>query len=156
VTGDLSAEQASIGGAWSRGMLRSCAVLLWLSSALPLVMAFAEGMPWWAAVLVEVLLLVTIVPLGFVLWSDAAEHREHTARLRRAGRPAVAEITDAEHVDLGDDTGTVVVLRLRISGDDVPPFVATYRGRPDPEYRVGGLLYATVDPADNLFTLRRL
>jgi hypothetical protein len=155
MTGD-EGRQASFGGAWSRGTLRLCAVLLWLTSALPLVMTVAEGMPWWAAVLVELLLLVTIVPLGFVLWSDAAEHREHTERLRRSGRPAVAEITDVEHVDPGDDTGNVVVLRLRISGDGVPPFAATYRGRPDEEYRPGGRLYATVDPADNLFTLRRL
>ena len=147
-------RQASTGGVRSRTLLRACAVLLWSAVAFPLV--FAAEMPWWVTVLVEVVVAAALVPLGILLWFDAAERKADTVRLRRAGLPAVAEITDVEHVDSGDDTGTVVVLRLRISGAGVPPFAATYRGRPDEEYRVGGLLYATVDPAGNLFTLQRL
>lgn len=150
----VSGRQASIGGVGSRVFLRSCAVVLWLAVAFPLV--FAVDMPWWATVLVEAVVAVALVPLGLLLWFDAKEREEDTKRLRRTGRPAVAEVVEVDHVDPGDDTGTVVELRLRISGDGVSPFAATYRGRPDPEYRVGGLLYATVDPADNLFTLRRL
>lgn len=109
-------------------------------------------LPWWAAVLFVIVLL----PLGFAIWSDAAEHREDTERLLRAGRPAVAEVIDLELVDPGDGSADVAVLQLRISGEDVPPFEATYRGDKDPALRPGARLYATVDPADNLFTLRRL
>jgi hypothetical protein len=154
VSEDVLGRQASTGGPWSRAFLRACAVLLWLAVAFPLV--FAAELPWWATVLATAVVAAAMVPLGLLLWSDADERKADTRRLRRACRPAVAEITDVEHVDSGDDTGTVVVLRLRISGDGVPPFAATYRGRPDDEYRVGGLLCATVDPADNLFTLQPL
>lgn len=42
---------------------------------------------------------------------------------------------------------------LRISGEDVPPFDATYRVRHRPEHRVGARFEAVVDPTDNLFGL---
>jgi hypothetical protein len=109
-------------------------------------------LPWWAALLVVVVLL----PLGFAIWFDAAEHREDTERLLRAGRPAVAEVIDLDLVDPGDGSADVAVLSLRISGDEVPPFETTYRGDADPDFRPGARLHATVDPADNLFTLRPL
>ncbi|GAB1515000.1 hypothetical protein [Actinophytocola sp. KF-1] len=92
-------------------------------SAVAFPLVFAAEMPWWVTVLVEVVVAAALVPLGLLLWFDAAERKADTVRLRRSG---------------------------------VPPFAATYRGRPDEEYRVGGLLYATVDPAGNLFTLQRL
>lgn len=133
-------------------MLRWCAVACWLSVLGMVVMVFTTGVPWWAAVLVVVVLL----PLGFAIWSDAGEHREDTERLLRAGRPAVAEVIDLELVDPGDGSADVAVLSLRISGDEVPSFEATYRGDADPDFRPGARLYATVDPADNLFTLRPL
>lgn len=148
----MTARQASIGGVGARVMLRWCAVACWLTVGVMWVMVFTTGVPWWAAVLV----LVFMLPLGFVLWSDAAEHREDTERLLRSGRPAIAEIVGVELVDPGDGSADVAVLRLRISGDDVPAFEATYRGDAQPEFRSGVRLRATVDPADNLFTVRRL
>jgi hypothetical protein len=151
----VTARQASFGGVWSRTFLRWCAVACWLSVAGFSVMVFTTGMPWWAGVLVELALLLFILPLGLVLWSDAAEHKADTERLLRNGRPAVAEVLELELID-HDDSGDVAILRLRISGDDVPPFEATYRGNSAPEFRAGARLYATVDPVDNLFTLRHL
>lgn len=124
--------------------------------AMPVVLLFTTDIPWWACALIEVLLLVFILPLGFAIWFDADEHKSDTERLLRAGRPAVAEVIGLELVSPGDDSADVAVLRLRISGDDVPPFEATHRGSTDPEHRVGALLHATVDPTDNLFTLKRL
>jgi hypothetical protein len=148
----MTARQASFGGAGARVMLRWCAVTCWLAAVVTAVMAVTTEFPWWACVLVVVLM----VPLGFALWSDATAHRADTERLLRAGRAAVAEVIDMELLDPGDGNADIAVLRLRISGDGVPPFETTYRGDHDPEFRPGARLYATVDPADNLFTLRRL
>ena len=145
-------RQASIGGVWARAMLRWCAVACWLTVAGMAVMVFTAGVPWWAAVLA----LVVLLPLGFAIWHDAAEHREDTERLLRDGRPAVAEVIDLELVDPGDGSADVAVVRLRISGTEVPAFEATYRGDAEPSLRPGARLHATVDPADNLFTLRPL
>ncbi|GAA1288566.1 hypothetical protein GCM10009634_38690 [Saccharothrix xinjiangensis] len=136
--------------------LRLCAVMCWLTVAMPVVMLFTTEIPWWAVVLAEVPLLLIVLPLGFVLWFDAGEHKRDTERLLRDGRPAVAEVVEVELVDPGDGDSEVAVLRLRISGDDVPPFEATHRGSAEPEFRLGALLYATVDPTDNLFALKRL
>ena len=149
-------RQASIGGVWARVMLRYCAVACWLTVAGGTVMVFTVGMPWWAGVLTELGLLLIMLPLGFAIWSDAAEHKSDTERLLRAGRPAVAEITDVEVVSPDGESPDVHVLSLRISGDGVPPFEARYRCDLEPGNVVGARLYATVDPADNLFTLRRL
>jgi len=149
-------RQASFGGVWSRVLLRWCAIGCWLMVAGFSVMVFTTGMPWWAGVLTEVVLLLVVLPLGFVIWADAATHKADTEQLLSNGRPAVAEVVELELVTRDADSGDVVLLRLRISGEGVPPFEATYRGDPDPEHRLGALLYATVDPADNLFTLRRL
>ncbi|MER5266060.1 hypothetical protein ABTZ99_28630 [Actinosynnema sp. NPDC002837] len=55
------------------------------------------------------------------------------------------------HQEEGPDTS---VLGLRISGDDVPPFDATYRGRHRPDHRVGAGFDAVVDPPDDLFALK--
>ncbi|WP_447008710.1 hypothetical protein ACRAKJ_27135 [Saccharothrix sp. DSM 118769] len=152
----VTARQASIGGPGTRAALRLCAVLCWLSVPMPVMLLFTTEIPLWAAVLAGVLLLVIMVPLGFAIWFDAAEHKDDTERLLRDGRPAVAEVVGVDLVESHDGDSEVAVLRLRVSGDGVPPFEATHRGRPDPEFRPGALLYATVDPTDNLFTLERL
>ncbi|GAA2963875.1 hypothetical protein GCM10010483_03800 [Actinokineospora diospyrosa] len=128
----------------------------WLGVAVTTVAVFTTGMAWWTGALIEAAVVVFLLPLGFVLWSDAGEHKSDTERLLRDGKPATAEVVEVELVDPGDGSPDVAVLRLRISGADVPPFETTYRGDADPEFRIGALLYATVDPADNLFTLRRL
>lgn len=154
--GDVIARQASIGGTGARVMLRLCAVACWVSVAGTGVMAFTLPLSWWVGVLVGLVMVVFIVPLGFALWDDAAQHRVDTERLRRAGRHAVAEVVGVELVDPGDGSADVAVVSLRVSGDGVPPFEATYRGAKDPEFRPGALLHATVDPADNLFTLGHL
>jgi hypothetical protein len=151
----VTARQASFGGRGSRILLRLCAVACRLTVATPAILLFTTGMPLWAGVLIEALVVLFILPLGFALWSDATEHRVDTARLLRAGRPAVAEVVELELVDPGDGGADVAVLRLRISDDDVPPFEATYRGNAQSDLRPGALLHATVDPTDNLFVLRR-
>ena len=137
-------------------MLRYCAVACWLTIAGGTVMVFTVDMPWWAAVLIELGLLLIMLPLGFSIWSDAAEHKSDTERLLRAGRPAVAEITGVEVVTPDADSADVHVLTLRVTGDGVPEFEAKYRCDADKVNVVGTRLWATVDPADNLFTLRRL
>lgn len=152
----MTARQASVGGAGAQTLLRWCAVTCWLAVAGCTVLVFTTGMPWWAGVLTEATMLLVVLPLGFHFWGDAGEHKADTDRLLATGRPAVAEVVDMEQFDTGDDHGKVAVLRLRVSGDHVPPFEASYRGDPGEEFRVGALLYATVDPDDNLFTLRRL
>jgi hypothetical protein len=149
-------RQASIGGVWARVMLRYCAVACWLTVAGGTVMVFTVDMPWWGGVLTEVALLLIMLPLGFAIWSDAAEHKSDTERLLRAGRPAVAEITGVEVVTPDAESADVHVLTVRISGDGVPPFEARYRCPMEPRNVVGVRLHATVDPADNLFTLRPL
>jgi len=152
----VAARQASIGGPGARAGLRVCAVLCWLSVAALAVVVFTTGMPWWAGVLAGLTSLLVLLPLGFTLWDDAGRQREDTERLSRDGRHAVAEVLDVELVDPGDGGAHTAVVRLRLSGDGVPPFVATHRGDADPVYRPGALLHATVDPSDNLFTLERL
>jgi hypothetical protein len=152
---DRTARQASIGGVGARVVLRCLAVTCWLSVVGMAVTVFTAGMPWWSDALVGLACLLIILPLGFALWFDAAEHKEDTERLLRAGLPAVAEVVELEMVDPGDGSADVAVLRLRISGAGVPPFEATYRGG-DQEFRLGARLYATVDPADNLFALGHL
>ncbi|GAB1514999.1 hypothetical protein [Actinophytocola sp. KF-1] len=149
-------RQASIGGVWARVALRYCAVGCWLTVVAGTVMVFTVDMPWWAGVLTELALLLIMLPLGFVIWSDAAEHKADTERLLRAGRAAVAEITDVEVVTPDGDSADVHVLTLRISGEGVPEFEARYRCDADKVNVVGARLRATVDPADNLFTLQRL
>ncbi len=152
----ITARQASFGGVWSRVLLRWCAVSCWLAVVGFTVMAFTVDMPVWTIVIIEATMLLIVLPLGFAIWSDAAEHKVDTERLLRNGRPAVAEVVELERTDVGDEGGEVLVLSLRISGDDVPPFEATYRGRPDRAFRVGARLYATVVPADYLFSLGHL
>ncbi|MFT7837872.1 hypothetical protein Q5530_17185 [Saccharothrix sp. BKS2] len=152
----VTARQASFGGRGARLLLRWCAVSCWLVVPIPAVVLFTTDVPWWAGVPIQALVLLLILPIGIALWFDADQHREDTGRLLRAGRPAVAEVVELELVDPGDGSADTAVLRLRISGDDVPPFEATYRGSADPEFRPGALLHATVDPADNLFVLRNL
>lgn len=145
-------RQASIGGVWTRVMLRYCAVGCWLTAAGGTVMVFTVDMPLWGAVL----LLLIMLPLGFAIWNDAAEHKSDTERLLRAGRPAVAEIIGVEVVRPDEESAEVHVLTLRISGDGVPPFEARYRCPLEERNVVGVRLHATADPADNLFTLQPL
>lgn len=50
----------------------------------------------------------------------------------------------------------MAVLRLRISGERVPPFEGAYRSDNEAVLQVGARLEAVVDPSENLFALRRL
>lgn len=90
------ARQASIGGTGTQVMLRVCAVMCWVTVLAVTIMVFTVGMPWWAGVLVEVVMLLIILPLGFAVWDDAGQHRDDTERLLCAGRPAVAEVVGLE------------------------------------------------------------
>ena len=149
-----SPRQAEIHGAGGRWWLRVSAVLSWLCALIPLAVWHLEDLdwPWWALVGV-VVAMVVVAALGGELWATANRAEADTARLRHAGRPAIAEVVGVEvvHQEEGPDSS---VLSLRISGDDVPPFDATYRGRRRPDHRVGARFDAVVDPTDNLFALK--
>ena len=94
------ARQAMIGGRFSRFVFRALAVLCWLLVlALPvlwLVGAVDRSLAWWQAVLYLLGAVVIVVPIGFIAWFSAGEEKEDTERLRRAGRPAIAEIVGIE------------------------------------------------------------
>ncbi|SDY99407.1 hypothetical protein SAMN05421504_108172 [Amycolatopsis xylanica] len=150
-------RQASIGGRGSRFMHRVLAVCFWLPVLIvPALFVFGElDLTWWQAALVIGGVLFSVF-LGFSSWWDADEERDDTARLLAAGRQAVAEILEVEVEDSLDDSTEMAVLRLRIAGPEVPSFDAWCRAANQPEFRAGVRLKATVDPADNLFTLRPL
>ncbi|MCC8244677.1 hypothetical protein [Saccharothrix luteola] len=151
--GGGNARQAETDGAGGRLWLRVSAVLCWLCALIPLAVWYLEDLdwPWWALVGV-VIAMVVLAALGGDMWATANRAEADTARLRQAGRPAIAEVVGLEvvHQEEGPDTS---VLSLRIGGDDVPPFDATYRGRHRPDHRVGARFDAVVDPTDNLFAL---
>jgi hypothetical protein len=151
-------RQASIGGAGSRLGHRLAAVCCW-AGAVGGVLTMAFGAPsaaWWTTVLVDALLLLVLAPLGFTIWFEAGQRKLDGARLRTTGRPAVAELLKVGFEDQHDGSAELAKLRLRISGADVPAFEANYRCDREPVYQVGVRWKATVDPADNLFTLRVL
>ncbi|XVS66148.1 hypothetical protein ACQPYE_08855 [Actinosynnema sp. CA-299493] len=152
--GGGSSRQAEVDGAGGRLWLRVSAVLCWLCGLIPLVVWHAEDLDWsWWALLGAVVGLLVVAALGGVMWGRANQARADTARLRQAGRPAIAEVVGVEvvHQEEGPDTS---VLSLRVGGDDVPPFDATYRVRHRPDHRVGARFEAVVDPTDNLFALK--
>ncbi|MGW8850787.1 hypothetical protein ACWGNE_23800 [Streptomyces xiamenensis] len=152
-----TARQASIGGAGSRFGHRAAAVQCWLSALVltGLQITGQLGLGWWHAVItigVSLLLLL----LGLTIWSSAAEQKLDTERLLRSGRPAVAEVLGVEVNEDSEGVPNIAVLELRISGTDVPEFVASYRTDHAPHFRTGARFHAVVDPSDNLFTLRPL
>ncbi|WP_433263580.1 hypothetical protein ACQPZF_32610 [Actinosynnema sp. CS-041913] len=158
MTGDegASARQASVDGVGGRTVNRLVAILCWLSVPLVPVALFLDGEDWaWWEVPATIGSLLILGPIGFVMWSGANRARADIARLRQSGRPAVAEVVGLE-LDEDPEGPTMAVLSLRISGDDVPPFSATYRCRPEPGFKVGARIKAVVDPFDNLFTLKRI
>jgi hypothetical protein len=151
---DSTARQARTYGPGWRVLIRGIAVLFAASPlALPAVAIFGElDLAWWAVALIE-LGAVIMAFLGLWAWFEANRAKADLARLRHAGRPAVAEILKVEVTDPGDGTAPVATLSLRISGTDVPPFEAEYCTTAHPRFAAGTHLDAIVDPADNLFTL---
>ncbi|MFD5895162.1 hypothetical protein [Streptomyces sp. NPDC060366] len=146
--GAESARQANIGGAVPQVVGGVIAVVCWASApVLPALAVFGDL--HWAWSFFSLLMVLS----GSVIWSDTAEAKADTARLRQSGRPAVAEIIAAERVDPGDGSADISVLTLRISGADVPAFEAAYRCDHEDRFRVGASFEAVVDPSDNLFTL---
>ncbi|PSK82250.1 hypothetical protein CLV63_14320 [Murinocardiopsis flavida] len=148
-------RQATHEGFVSRLTKRSMAVMCWLW-ALFMPFTFFVGevyMAWWAHILLVVFLMLILLPAGYGLWSDVGDAEDIT-QLRRSGRPAVAEVISM-HRTPGRGYGELdsVSLLLRISGDEVPVFTASYRGDQTAAFRVGTLLDAVVDPSDNLYTL---
>ncbi|MEU4448667.1 hypothetical protein AB0K14_39865 [Actinosynnema sp. NPDC050801] len=152
--GDRTARQAEVDGAGGRLWLRVAAVFCWLCALIPLAVWYLEDLDWawWALVAMAIAMLI-VTALGVDMWTTANQAEADTARLRQAGRPAIAEVVGVEVVD-HEEGPTTSVLSLRISGDDVRPFDATYRGRHRPEHRVGARFDAVVDPTDNLFSLK--
>jgi hypothetical protein len=103
---------------------RIFAVLAWLSSlGLFVWLVLDHGLSWWQKALC-VVLTVPVIVVAWTLWGTAGAELADFARLRAAGRPAVAEID------------------------------GRFGCAPEPTMRVGALLKAVVDPSDNLFTLR--
>ena len=154
----MAARQASIGGTFSQLFGRFCAISCWLGILyLPGLLLFGKiDWSWWL-VLGEIGLALLLLGLGFWAWSEASAEKADTGRLRRAGRPAVAEVLELEVIDPGDGSHDIARMTLQISGDDVPAFRAIYRVDHDTKlYRVGAHFKAVVDPTDNLFTLRAL
>jgi hypothetical protein len=154
ITGeDGNARQAETDRAGGRLWLRVSAVVCWLCALIPLAVWYLDdlGWSWWVLVAVVVMMPV-LAAIGAEMWATANRAEADTARLRQAGRSAIAEVVAVEvvHQEEGPDTS---VLSLRISGDAVPPFDATYRGRHRPDHRVGARFDAVVDPTDNLFAL---
>jgi hypothetical protein len=152
-----TARQASIGSG-SRLGHRVTAVLCWLIALLiagPILLGEPDW-PWWVRLPVGVVVLLAMAVLGLMIWSGAEDRIADTRRLREAGRPATAEILALELEQHHDGSDDMALLTLRISGEGVPAFEATYRCTNEPALRVGAQLDATVDPTDNLFTLRQL
>ncbi|NUS72629.1 MAG: hypothetical protein HOQ05_04395 [Corynebacteriales bacterium] len=133
---------------------RWVAALILLSAAGLFIGIIATDTHWWVKVVVGFLVTPLLVVLAFSLWGDAKEQQTDFARLRHAGRPAVAHIVEMT-VDTDGETEWAE-LTLEISGPDVPPFQGYFRCPPEPVMKVGARLKAVVDPTDNLFTLRSL
>lgn len=148
-----NARQAETDRAGGRLWLRVSAVFCWLCALIPLAVWYLEDFGWsWWALVAAVVMMPVVTAIGAEMWATANRAAADTARLRQAGRPAIAEVVGAEvvHQEEGPDTS---VLSLRVSGVDVPPFEATYRSRHRPDHRVGARFEAVVDPTDNLFAL---
>ncbi|MEV0775106.1 hypothetical protein [Streptomyces sp. NPDC050428] len=146
--GTGTARQANIGGAVLQVVGRVIALGCWVGApVLPALAVFGDL--HWAWSFFSLLMVLS----GSVIWSDVAEAKADTARLRQSGRPAVAKIIAAKRVDPEDGSADISVLTLRISGTDVPSFEATYRCDHEERFRVGASFKAVVDPSDNLFTL---
>lgn len=152
-----TARQASIGPSTSRFGAGLDAAVAWLTALLlPCLLVF-DKIEWaWWLIPAELGIVVIMVPAGFAFWFSAVEAKADTKQLLRAGRPAVAEVVAMKLVDDHDGAVETAVLKLRIGGDDVPPFEATYRCPYEPILEVGAQLDATVDPSDNLFTLKEI
>lgn len=144
-------RQATVGGALVHVGGRVIAVGCWLSAPVLPALAVFDGLHWAWSFFSPLMILS-----GLAIWSEAVKTKKDTARLRRSGRPAVAEIITAEQVDPGDGSADVSVLTVRITGPDVPPFEAPYSCDYDERFRAGAHFKAVVDPSDNLFTLRPL
>lgn len=154
----VTAQQATIGGAGYR-LGHRVAGTVCLLTAVGVAVSFLTGQvdwPWWVSVPVGIIAVVVLVVVGLAIWFSADVAVAETERLRRAGRPATAQILALRMEDPQDGNADYAVLTLRISGDGVPEFEADYRCDIQPEMQVGARLKAVVDPADNLFTLRTL
>lgn len=153
----MVARQASVGDMETRVFYRGSGVVLWLAApALPVLqlLGVVEGDAlWWQTALYMVGWPVLMAGLGYLMWSSASEEKADTERLRRAGRPASAEVLAIELLEFVDERRFLASMTLRIAGDDVPAFETVYRADNDPQYRVGARFKAVVDPADNLYTL---
>lgn len=146
-----TSRQATIGGALVHVGGRVLAVSCWLATPVLPALAVFDGLHWaWS--FFSLLMILS----GLAIWSEAVKTKEDTARLRKSGRPAVAQIINAKRVDPGDGSPDLSILTVRISGTDVPPFEATYHCDHDERFRAGASFKAVVDPSDNLFTLRPL
>ncbi len=153
IDGGGGARQASVDSGVGRVITRAGAVACWLCALVVPAVWYSGDFDWsWWAVLAGIGGLLVTALVGASMWSEANRAEADTTRLRQAGRPAVAEIVgmDVVYPDDGPETS---VLRLRISGDDIPAFDATYRCEHEPGHRVGAHFTAVVDPSDNLFTL---
>lgn len=146
-----TARQATLGGTVPQLGNRVAGVVCWVA-ALVLPAQTIFGDLHWAWSLFSLLLL----PFGLLIWSQSGQAKKDTERLRQSGRPATAEILAAERDVPADGSADTSVLTLRISGVDVPSFDATYRCNYEERFQVGARVPAVVDPADNLFTLRRV
>lgn len=152
-----TARQAAVGGRISQFLHRVTAIMTWISVLLvPFLLVLGELKWEWWLLLIEILVVLILVPLGFAIWDDAGQEKVDTKRLRESGRQAVAEVVAVELIDNHDDDVETAVLSLRISGDGVPLFEATYRCPKERRFQVGARFIAIVDPSDNLFTLKQL
>ncbi|MFD7660155.1 hypothetical protein ACFV4N_39770 [Actinosynnema sp. NPDC059797] len=96
-------------------------------------------------------LSLLLVPVGIGAWRAVTRARKRLLRLDAVGLPAVGEVLTARN-DGGEITK--VILTVRISGPDVPPFRATLTTDPGPNTKPGGRLTVLVDPDDGTFLVR--
>ncbi|MBW4716774.1 hypothetical protein [Saccharothrix obliqua] len=96
-------------------------------------------------------LALFLVPTGIGMWRATSRARRRLLRLDAVGLPAVGEVLTAE-----SDGGEMpdVVMAVRISGPDVPPFEVTVTARPGPTTTPGSRLTVLVDPADGSYLIR--
>ncbi|MEV0646016.1 hypothetical protein AB0I28_12200 [Phytomonospora sp. NPDC050363] len=96
--------------------------------------------------------LLLLLPAGLLLWAATARGRRRERRLDRVGVPATAEILASQTVDIGEQDG--VRLTLRVTGDGFGAFESVVEVSAEDDLTVGALLPALVDVERKVFAIR--
>ena len=150
---DGNFHQVIAANAFSRTMSYVGGIIGILAGPVMMIALAVAGAFEWPTLVGGIAILLTLGSYSVAAMVSTRRMQRRVERLRRDGRPAIAEVVGSREVSLGEESG--VEATLRISGDGVPTFQVPHRGSSGAIDRLGARFPVIVDPRDGAYLIPR-